>query len=374
MLHAQHSKIMANIGLADDKAGTALHIFRSTGNLMLEVEGADTDKVSSWGRWVQSTKEVFYDNKSSLHNVPVQMLLAGWGKDYKKEFFLGRSTVPMPSDVLAEFVSYLRPSLVETETRVANKLKEFNALPQKEKQWQCNQKVRTYLADMQKSVQAERRLISVFLYGLPLLLDLYTAEKLVVVRGSIKVREMLQNVRYKEYCRLVRNAHKKALERIELARLPLEERMAAQLEQLAIQQAEAHSHAIQAMLANLKVTQNPTTSAAVVVDEPESRDQQASFASLPESPVVAAKCGLLHFADLHTVEQAFYEWPKIESQMAAQGGWRPLTKQKQKQLQQKTALGPAHLPAYGYEATWAFSRSSVSGVPACKTARGIPHC
>ena len=31
--------------------------------------------------------------------------------------------------VLAEFVSYLRPSLVETEARVAKKLNEFNALP-----------------------------------------------------------------------------------------------------------------------------------------------------------------------------------------------------------------------------------------------------
>ncbi len=148
-----------------------------------------------------------------------------------------------------------------------------------------------------------------------------------VVRGSIKVCKVLQDVRYKEYCSLVRNAHKKALERIELARLPLEERMAAQLEQLAMQQAEAHSHAVKAMLVSLKVTQNPTTSATIDVDEPELRAQQASFASLPEAPVVAAKCGLLHFADLHTVEQAFHEWPKIESQMAAQGGWGPLTKQ-----------------------------------------------
>ena len=122
---------MANIGLADDKSGTALHIFRSTGNAMLELEGADKSKVSSWGRWVQSTKEVFYDNKSSLHNVPVQMLLGGWGGDYKEEFFLGRSTVPLSPDVLAEFVSHLRPSLVETETKVANKLMELNALPKK---------------------------------------------------------------------------------------------------------------------------------------------------------------------------------------------------------------------------------------------------
>ena len=26
-------------------------------------------------------------------NLPVQMLLAGWGDDYKKEFFLGHSTI-----------------------------------------------------------------------------------------------------------------------------------------------------------------------------------------------------------------------------------------------------------------------------------------
>ena len=44
------ARIMASIGLADDKAGTAPCIFRSTGNLKLESEGADTDKVSCWGR------------------------------------------------------------------------------------------------------------------------------------------------------------------------------------------------------------------------------------------------------------------------------------------------------------------------------------
>ncbi len=38
------------------------------------------------------------------------------------------------------------------------------------------------MTDMQKSVQAERRLIAVFLYGLPFLLDLYTTKRLVVVR------------------------------------------------------------------------------------------------------------------------------------------------------------------------------------------------
>ena len=197
MLHAQHNKIMAKIGLADDKAGTALHIFRSTGNLMLEIEGAEKEKVSSGGRWTPSTKGIYYDDKSSLHNLPVKMLLASWGDNYKKEFFLGRSTVSLPLEVLAEFASHLRPSIAETETKVANKLKELNALPRKEKQWQCNQKVRTYLADMQTSVQAERRLFQVFLYGLPLLVAQYIAERLVVVRG-ISLAELRDAVNFAE--------------------------------------------------------------------------------------------------------------------------------------------------------------------------------
>ncbi len=283
-LHAQHSKIMANIGLADDKSGTALHIFRSTGNAMLELEGADKSKVSSWGRWVQSTKEVFYDNKSSLHNVPVQMLLGGWGGDYKKEFFLGRSTVPLSPDVLAEFVSHLRPSLVETETKVANKLMELNALPQKEKQWQCNQKIRTYLADMHKSVQAERRLIQVFLYGLPLLVAQYTAERLVVVRGSKKVQQLLQDARYKEYSAHVKHGHRNALERIELARLPLEERMEAQQQRLAMQQAKTLSQATTAMPAGSRA--QFVTSHTCAANESGSKNQQAPIANLPESALV----------------------------------------------------------------------------------------
>ena len=219
------------------------------------------------------------------------MLLGGWGSDYKKEFFLSRSIVPLPPDVLAEFVSHLRPSLVETETKVANKLMELNALPKKEKQWQCNQKIRTYLADMQKSVQAERRLIQVFLDGLPLLLDLYTAEKLVVVRGSIKVRKMLQDVRYQEYCRLVRNAHKKALERIELARLPLEERMEAQQQRLAMQHATPLSHATTTMPAGSRA--QFVTSHTCAAGESGSKNQQAPIANLPESSLVKAKSGVL---------------------------------------------------------------------------------
>ncbi len=253
------------------------------------------------------------------------MLLGGWGSDYKKEFFLSRSIVPLPPDVLAEFVSHLRPSLVETETKVANKLMELNALPKKEKQWQCNQKIRTYLADMQKSVQAERRLIQVFLYGLPLLLDLYTAEKLVVVRGSIKVRKMLQDVRYQEYCRLVRNAHKKALERIELARLPLEERMEAQQQRLAMQHATPLSHATTTMPAGSRA--QFVTSHTCAAGESGSKNQQAPIANLPESALVKAKSGVLHFADLTTVEDAFHEWPKIDSQVEGCGGWKELSKQ-----------------------------------------------
>ncbi len=324
-LHAQHSKIMANIGLADDKSGTALHIFRSTGNAMLELEGADKSKVSSWGRWVQSTKEVFYDNKSSLHNVPVQMLLGGWGGDYKKEFFLGRSTVPLSPNVLAEFVSHLRPSLVETETKVANKLMKLNALPQKEKQWQCNQKIRTYLADMHKSVQAARRLIQVFLYGLPLLVAQYTAERLVVVRGSKRVQQLLQDARYNEYSAHVKHGHRNALERIELARLPLEERMEAQQQRLAMQQAKTLSQATTAMPAGSRA--QFVTSHTCAANESGSKNQQAPIANLPESALVEAKSGVLHFADLTTVEDAFNEWQKIHSQVDGCGGWKELSKQ-----------------------------------------------
>ncbi len=326
MIACMHNtaKSWPTLDLLMTSLGQHFTFFRSTGNAMLELEGADKSKVSSWGRWVQSTKEVFYDNKSSLHNVPVQMLLGGWGSDYKKEFFLGRSTVPLPPDVLAEFVSHLRPSLVETETKVANKLKELNALPQKEKQWQCNQKVRTYLADMQKSVQAERRLIQVFLYGLPLLVAQYTAERLVVVRGSKKVQQLLQDASYKEYSTLVKDGQRNALERIELARLPIEERMEAQQERLAMQQARALSHATTAMPVGSKA--QFVTSHICAADESGSKNQQAPLANLPESASVKAKSGVLHFADLTTVEDAFNEWPKIDSQVEGCGGWKELSR------------------------------------------------
>ena len=79
-LHAQHSKIMGGIGLADDKAGTALHIFRSTGNAKLSRHGATKSQIDAWGRWDQSTQHVSYAAKDSLHALPMLALLAGWGQ------------------------------------------------------------------------------------------------------------------------------------------------------------------------------------------------------------------------------------------------------------------------------------------------------
>ena len=67
-----------------------------------------------------------------------------------RKFFLGHSTVKLPSDVFDEFVNYLPPLVVEH--KVAKMLKEIDALPHKEKQWQCNQKACAFLTDMQKSV------------------------------------------------------------------------------------------------------------------------------------------------------------------------------------------------------------------------------
>ena len=201
---------------------------------------------------------------------------------------------------------------------MANKLKEFNALPKKEKLWQCNSEVRTYLADKQNSVQAERRLVQVFLYGLPLLVARYTTESLVVVRGSKKVQQLLQDARYKEYITLVNDGHRIALERIERATLPMEERIAAQLlvERSAMQQAKSLPQASTTMLVGSKA-QLVTSHTCVV--ESESEDQQAPLAKFPKS-------GVLHFAALNTVEDAFNEWPKIESQVGELGGWKELSK------------------------------------------------
>ena len=178
---------------------------------------------------------------------------------------------------------------------------------------------------MHKSVQAERRLIQVFLYGLPLSVAQYTAERLVVVRGSKKVQQLLQDVRYKEYSAHVKHGHRNALERIELARLPLEERMEAQQQRLAMQQAKTLSHATTAMLAGSRA--QFVTSHACAAGESGCKNQQATTADLPKSALIEVKSGVLHFADLNTVEDAFNEWPKIDSQVEGYGGWKETSTQ-----------------------------------------------
>ena len=62
------------------------------------------------------------------------------------------------------------------------------------------------------------------------------------------------------------------------------------------------------------------TSHTCAVVESESEDQQAPLAKLPKS-------GVLYFAALNTVEDAFNEWSKIESQVEELGGWKELSKQ-----------------------------------------------
>ncbi|KAL3134581.1 hypothetical protein ABBQ38_006421 [Trebouxia sp. C0009 RCD-2024] len=171
-----------------------------------------------------------------------------------------------------------------------------------------------------ESVQAERQLIQVFSYGLPLLLDLYTPENLVVVRGGEKVSELMQIRCYVEYCRFVRDAHTTALDRIQLAKFPLEERLAAQ------QQAQL-TEMLHALVAKLQSgTNDPTAVGPCAVAEPEPKQQPAAPASSPRLQVAAAKSGLLFFkSDLETVEQALHEWPSIEGQIKAQGGWHHLS-------------------------------------------------
>ncbi len=63
-----------------------------------------------------------------------------------------------------------------------------------------------------------------------------------------------------------------------------------------------------------------------VVVEPEPKQQPAAPTSPPRLQVAAAKSGLLCFkSNLETVEQALYEWPSIEAQIKAQGGWHQLS-------------------------------------------------
>ena len=159
------------------------------------------------------------------------------------------------------------------------------------------------------------------MYGLPLLVAQYTAERLVVVRGSKKVLHLLQDARYKEYSTLVKDGHQNALERIELARLPIEERMEAQQERLAMQQAKALSHTTTAMLVGSQA--QSVTSQTCAADASGSKNQQAPTADLPKSVLIEAKSEVLHFADLTT----FNEWPKIDSQVEGCGGWKEISTQ-----------------------------------------------
>ena len=227
-LHSQHSKVMTSIGLAEDKEGTALHIFRSTGNAMLGRQGATKSQIDAWGRWDQSVQHVSYAAKDPLHNLPLLALLGGWGADYAKEFFLGRSSVQLEPDLFNEFVALLRPTLAATEAEVAARLEALNSLPRAERRSARNATTRTLLTDMQNSVGAEKRLIAVFLCGLPLLVDRY-GDQLVVVRGSAAGGRLLRDERLMDFCERVRHAHQLAQQRLEHARLPMEERMAAML-------------------------------------------------------------------------------------------------------------------------------------------------
>ena len=77
--YSQHSNVMTSIGLAEDKEGTALHIFRSTGNALLCRQGASKSQIDVWGRWDQSVQHVSYAAKDPLHNLPPLALLGGGG-------------------------------------------------------------------------------------------------------------------------------------------------------------------------------------------------------------------------------------------------------------------------------------------------------
>jgi len=84
---------------------------------------------------------------------------------------------------------------------------------------------------------------------------------------------------------------------------------------------------LHALVAKMQAgTDNRVTSGPCVVDEPEPKQQPAAPASPPKLQVATAKSGLLFFkSNLETVEQAFHEWPSIEAQIEAQGGWHQLS-------------------------------------------------
>ena len=102
----------------------------------------------------------------------------------------------------------------------------------KEKQWRCNQKARTRLTVFQKSVQAEsaRSLPTCSCMAFPCCL-IYTQQRslwlCVIVK---KVRNLVEDECYMEHSAIVRDAHKRAIERKKLARHPPEDRLAAQQE------------------------------------------------------------------------------------------------------------------------------------------------
>ena len=127
------------------------------------------------------------------------------------------------------------------------------------------------------------------MYDLPLLLDLYTAKKFVVVRGSQKVCNLVQDERYMEYSTVFRDAHKKAIERIELARFLLEEWLAAQQ--------EAQFPRLHEMFAKV---QAGTGTTACDVDEPEPKSSKHVLQACTALTVLAAKVACCIFADAYS--------------------------------------------------------------------------
>ena len=111
----------------------------------------------------------------------------------------------------------------------------------------------------------------------------------------------------------------------------MEERIAVQLsvERSAMQQAESLPQATTTVPISSKA--HLVTSHTCVVVEAKSEDQQAPLAKLPNS-------GVLHFVALNTVEDAFDEWPKIESQVEELGGWRELSKQSRNNFNKRRHL------------------------------------
>ena len=337
-LYAQHSNVMTAAGLADDKAGTALHIFRSTGDAMLHHADVPKDKIDSWGRWDKSTEHVSYAAKDSLNKVSQQAILGGWGADYRKEFFLGRSTVPLEPSMLKEFTATLRPNMAAAQEKADEMLKALNALPPAQKQRTCNREMRTLLTDLRQSLAAERRLLQVFLYGLPLLVDAYGAERLVVVRGSPQVARLLADPRYLEYAEDVRAAHQEALRRIEVAQLPDEDRIRQAIKEFA--RASGSSAAPSPSKKRKLAADEPAPAAlapaapACCVPPPAPPYPLPAPAPAPApwpasaAPVAACvRTGIIDFnMRLRTAREAFEEWRGVEARVSGLGGMQNCSK------------------------------------------------